>query len=308
MRTEQLRYFISLAKTQSLNKTGLEFFTTHQGVSKAIRQLENEIGAPLFTRSSKGMFLTNEGKMFLPVAERCVNDLHDIQLAIRHANLCQNLEGQLSLWGTPITNSIIVPPLIDDFSVLYPKVRYKVEQANSREILKTVSLHSNALGFVIVLHDPDLQKIYAPYIHQVQFYPLQQDEYVCLASSQSPLANYKKISFEEFASYPVATVMSDSSEEHPINQLLKYLGHAELALSTQNLHLCIQAITSGKFHGISSRRSSTEAALIDEKDVVLIPFEEDLTLDIMLATNIRPELDDISQAFVDLVKERSATL
>ena len=102
--------------------------------------------------------------------------------------------------------------------------------------------------------------------------------------------------------------MSDSNEDHPINQLLKFLGHSELALSTQSLHLCTQAITSGKFLGISSRRSSTEAAVIGEKDVVLIPFEEDLTLDIMLVTNIRPELDDISQAFVDLVKERSATL
>lgn len=308
MRTEQLRYFLSLAKTQSLNKTGLEFYTTHQSVSKAIRQLENEIGASLFTRSSKGMFLTNEGRMFLPVAERCVKDLHDIQLQIRRANLCQELEGQLSLWGTPITNSIILPSLIGDFNVLFPKVRYQVKQSNSRDVLKIVSLHPNALGFVIVLHDTKLRKIYTPYIHQVQFYPLQQDEYVCLASSHSPIANYKKISFEEFSSHPIATVMTDSNADHPINQLLKYLGHSELALATQTPHLCIQAITSGKFLGISSRRTRTEAAVINEKEVVLIPFEEDLTLDIMLATNIHPELDEISQAFVDIVKERSTSL
>lgn len=44
MRLEQLKYFLSIAETQSINKTSLEFYTTHQGISKAIRQLEGEIG------------------------------------------------------------------------------------------------------------------------------------------------------------------------------------------------------------------------------------------------------------------------
>ena len=45
----------------------------------------------------------------------------------------------------------------------------------------------------------------------------------------------------------------------------------------------------------------------NSEEVVAIPFEEDLTLDIMLATNTHPELDEISQGFVELVKERSGS-
>ena len=305
MRIEQLRYFLSLAKTQSLNKTGLEFYTTHQGISKAIRQLEDEIGAPLFTRSSKGMFLTNEGHMFLPVAEKCVRDLHDIQLKIRYANRQQDLEGILQIWGTPLTNATLMPGLFEDFSTLYPKIRYQVDEADTLDILRSVSLHRNLLGSALVLHDPRYHTFYEPYLHEVICYPLQQDEYVCLAHKSLPLAERKQIRFEEFAAYPVTTLIPDTNNaDHPIKRLLRELGHTELSLSTQTSRLIAQAITSGKYVALGSRRGLDESAYLDD-DIVAIPFEEDLSLDIMLVTNTHPQLNEISQAFVELARENA---
>ena len=307
MRLEQLQYFLSIADTHAINKTSLEFYTTHQNISKAIRQLENEMGAPLFTRSSKGMILTREGEMLLPIAERCVNDLHRLQLDIQRLHCQKDLEGTLQLWGTPIADVIALPSLLNDFGVLYPSVRYQLEEFNTLDVLLKVSLHRNALGLVVVLHDPAFQEIYLPYLNQVQFYPLQQDEYICLVSAKSPLAERKRISFSEFASHPVTTLLPDASENHPIRQLLQRYGNTDLALATSTQRLLEQAILSGKYLAISSRRSRNEAICFTDEDVVAIPFEEDLTLDIMLATNTHPELDEISQAFVNLVKERSGS-
>ena len=305
MRLEQLKYFLSIAETQSINKTSLEFYTTHQGISKAIRQLEDEIGAPLFTRSSKGMMLTDEGSLLLPVAKRCVKDLHHVQLEIQHLHCEKELAGTLHLWGTPIANTIVLPSLLDDFRVLYPEVSYQVEEANTIDVLRTLALHKNALGLVVMLHNAIFQDMYAPYLGQIQFYPLQQDEYVCLAGAKSPLADYKHISLSEFAAHPVTTITPDNSEDHPLRQLLQRFGQSDMALSTQTPRLLTQAITSGKYLAISSRRCRSESVFFNSEDVVAIPFEEDLTLDIMLATNTHPELDEISQAFVELVKERS---
>ena len=283
----------------------MEFYTTHQGISKAIRQLEDEIGAPLFTRSSKGMFLTNEGHMFLPVAEKCVRDLHDIQLKIRYANRQQDLEGVLKIWGTPLTNATLMPGLFEDFSTLYPKIRYQVNEADTLDILRTVSMHRQALGSVLVLHASEFSDFYEPYLQEVQHFPLQQDEYICLAHRSLPLAEHRQISFTDFAAYPVTTLIPDATnEDHPIRKLLRRLGNSDLAFTTQSTRLIAQAIASAKYVGLASRRGVDTSAYFTSDDIVAIPFKEDLTLDIMLVTNVYPELDAVGQAFFDLIRER----
>ena len=45
--------------------------------------------------------------------------------------------------------------------------------------------------------------------------------------------------------------------------------------------------------------------LFNDNDIVYIPFEEDLSVDIMLATNAQPALDDVSRAFVELARENA---
>lgn len=306
MRLEQLKYFISIAHTQSINKTSLEFYTTHQGISKAIRQLEDEMGATLFTRSAKGMLLTKEGELLLPVAQNCVKELHRIQLEIQHLQCAKPLAGLLQLYGTPVSDAIVLPELLDDFGILYPDVQYQVDEANTIDILRNVSLHRNMLGLVAVLRNPVFSEIYTPYLSQVQCYPLQQDEYICVVGASSPLAERKRISFNELANYPVTTFLPDASESHPLRQLLQKFG-TTIALAAQTPHLLAQAITSGKYVAISSRRIRTEAAFLDSDKIVALPFDEDLTLDLMLVTNLQPELDDVGQAFLALVKERSAS-
>lgn len=216
MHAEHLKYFLALAENHSITKTSLEFYTTHQSVSKIIRQLEEEMEAQLFVRSSKGMTLTPEGEVLLPVA---------------------------------------------------------------RETVKA--------------------------FQQVRLQPFMKDEYICVAGAQSPLAKRKTISIAELMQQPIAMLQTEINETHPFTQLLQRLGNVEPALQTQSRQLYGQLIASGRYVGISSRHYSDGSQLIADNDAVLIPFEEDLTLDIMLATNAQPALDDVSRAFVELARENA---
>lgn len=53
MEIRQLRYFVQIYKSGSLLKTSENLFISHQALSKALRTLELELGAPLFYRTSK---------------------------------------------------------------------------------------------------------------------------------------------------------------------------------------------------------------------------------------------------------------
>src|SRR3984957_8234841 len=61
-----LRYFVAVAEARSLKLAAEEkLHTTQPSLSRQIRDLENEVGASLFSRSSRGVELTTAGRVFL---------------------------------------------------------------------------------------------------------------------------------------------------------------------------------------------------------------------------------------------------
>ena len=54
MQPKQLQYFITAYATKNIQRAAEKLFVSRQGISKTIRELEQELGADLFLRSSKG--------------------------------------------------------------------------------------------------------------------------------------------------------------------------------------------------------------------------------------------------------------
>src|ERR1700750_82307 len=66
MELRHLRYFVAAAEAGSLKLAAEEkLHTTQPSLSRQIRDLEHEVGAPLFLRSSRGVELTVAGRVFL---------------------------------------------------------------------------------------------------------------------------------------------------------------------------------------------------------------------------------------------------
>ena len=70
MNTDQIAYFIDIAKTGSINTTAKRMFSSQQAVSDAIKRMEQELGCTILERSKRGVSLTDDGKYVL---QRCPN-------------------------------------------------------------------------------------------------------------------------------------------------------------------------------------------------------------------------------------------
>lgn len=70
MQFKQLEYLVSVAETKSMTVTGNLLYVSHQNVSKSLISLEEELGIPLFRRTSKGVTLTDEGEAILQYARQ----------------------------------------------------------------------------------------------------------------------------------------------------------------------------------------------------------------------------------------------
>lgn len=83
MELRQLRYFLSVADCRSFVSAAAGLYISRQAVSKAISQLEEELGVALFMRDTSGAFLTPTGLMFYDRIRGVVKEIDDIEQQIR---------------------------------------------------------------------------------------------------------------------------------------------------------------------------------------------------------------------------------
>ena len=83
MEIRQLRYFLSVAENRSFVSAATRLYISRQAVSKAISQLETELGVELFVRDTSGAFLTPTGVLFYERARSIIMELDNLAEQIR---------------------------------------------------------------------------------------------------------------------------------------------------------------------------------------------------------------------------------
>jgi LysR family cyn operon transcriptional activator len=86
MDIQQLRYYLTLADSNSFAKAADNLFISRQGLSKSITILEKELGMPLFYRTSTGVELTESGEIFHAHALRIMDEYQAALNTIQNLN------------------------------------------------------------------------------------------------------------------------------------------------------------------------------------------------------------------------------
>ena len=95
MDIRSMRYFLEVAKTKSFTNAARRLYLSPQALGKAIREMEAEMGQPLFVRDRRALQLTAFGRSALREAEQCVSQfdrsLARISSLAREAAGCVNI-------------------------------------------------------------------------------------------------------------------------------------------------------------------------------------------------------------------------
>jgi DNA-binding transcriptional LysR family regulator len=79
----QIETFVTVAETRSVSRASARLRVAQPALSRQIRSLEEELGAPLFARTPRGMSLLPEGEIFLEHARRILADVEAAKSSIR---------------------------------------------------------------------------------------------------------------------------------------------------------------------------------------------------------------------------------
>ena len=191
MELHQLRYFVSVAERRHFTKAARDLRVAQPSVSRAIRVLEEELGAPLFHRMRGNVALTPAGEVLLPWARRVLADVDGAALEVHE--LAELRRGRLAVGATPSLTTTLLPPALTRFHQSFPAIELVLREAGSRDLV--AELEQGALDVALVI---------LPLRHEVlETTPLLREELVVAMRPDHPLAARRQITIADLRTVPL---------------------------------------------------------------------------------------------------------
>ncbi|SCK42413.1 transcriptional regulator, LysR family [Variovorax sp. HW608] len=185
MEMRHLRYFVALADCLSFTRAAERVHVTQSTLSHQIRQLEEELGQPLFERIGKKVVTTEAGELLRGFASRALREV-DQGVALLKPD-AGNLTGQVRIGATHTFNMGLIPECVALFLARHPTVRISVEELSAEVICSRLRAGELDLGIAYRPEDPT----------DLWFEPLYNEEMVLVVSDTHPLAGRKRIRMVE---------------------------------------------------------------------------------------------------------------
>lgn len=205
MTLKQLKYLLGVVDN-GLNITSAaeRLYTSQPGISKQLKQLEQEIGVQIFARKGKSLVgLTPAGVSVVDYARKITRDVDNIRSLGQE--LTEETEGTLSIATTHTQARYVLPETLRQFHERYPNVNLEMHQGTSEQIADLVA--ENRVDFAIATESHDL-------FPDLNLLPCFEWDRIVLTPQDHPLADDEdELTLEKLSEHPLITYVFSSTRE-----------------------------------------------------------------------------------------------
>ena len=229
MEMHQVRYFLAVARVLNFTRAADECNVTQPSLTRAIKQLEAELGGDLFRRERPAAQLTELGLRMHPLLKQCY------EAAIGARQLASSFKsGEVGALRIALTHSIdlsLLIPHLDQIKRLFNRLEFRFLRGNSREVAEFLKKGEAELGIAAEI-DEEWERL--------DTWPLFVESFQVVVNRRHPFADRKEIALDDLQN----------------QQLLSrsYCEHAERLSASLRDH----GIDVDHSHGISSERDLIE--------------------------------------------------
>ena len=213
MEIRNLTTFVRIAEVQSFSHTAAELGYSQSAVTMQIKQLEEELGTPLFERIGRKIKLTQAGERLLPHALSILDSVREAQNV---ASEPRQVSGRLRIGTCESYVISVLPPVFMEMSRLCPRVEISTHTAMVPDLCDM--LRQNDVDILFFLDE----KIYFPEWVKVWERP---EKILFVASAGSELAQEKNISIERLLAAPLYLTERGISYRYAMEQVLAARGY-----------------------------------------------------------------------------------
>jgi len=147
MEIRTLEYFLMVAKEENITHAANQLHIAQPSLSRALMQLEEEMGQQLFIRGKRKVTLTQAGVLFKRRAEEIMNLVDKTQQEMRND---MELNGEIYIGiGEFYATDVFLPELITSFSQKYPQVSYHFYSGNADSIKERIDHGTLDIGILL---------------------------------------------------------------------------------------------------------------------------------------------------------------
>jgi LysR family cys regulon transcriptional activator len=196
MKLQQLRYLKEVAKRGlNVSEAAEALHTSQPGISKQIRQLEDELGVDILVRKGKRVVdVTEPGRIILEIAERILQDAENLRQAAREFG--SEGTGSFTIATTHTQARYALPPVIARSRQRYPKVRLSLRQGSPQHIAELVATGEADLAIATEA---------AEFYDTLMLLPCYQWNRCVITPLRHPLLKEKQLALETIARHPIVT-------------------------------------------------------------------------------------------------------
>ena len=204
MRLEQLQYIVEVSNQRSISKAAKNLYISQPSLSKAIAQLETELGFPIFVRLQQGIIPTTLGRQVVDKAQLILDELEDL----RH--IAHNDEAKLKQEPLKVALPLLLcnDLLNQTLHVLHercPDLSVLPYQSDTYTVIKDLIEGALDLG-IISYGSPEKDMVEAQLkAHHIFFHILSRENFYFVSSARSPWADRTEIAYQELGGTLVAT-------------------------------------------------------------------------------------------------------
>ncbi len=221
MEIRVLRYFLAIAREESITGAANSLHITQPTLSRQIKDLEDKLGQKLFVRGSHRISLTAEGMLLRKRAEEIISLVDKTQQEF--FSMKGNLSGDIYIGGGETEAMNYVASVCHELQNDYPDIHYHLYSGNAEDV--TERLDKGLLDFGLLIQPTDITKY--DYLHIPA-----KDSWGVIMLKDSPLAQKSEINVHDLANLPLIFSRQVLQSRMETNELAKWFGD-----EWKNLHI-----------------------------------------------------------------------
>ena len=196
MNFQQLRSIREAARRNfNLTEVANVLFTSQPGVSRQIREVEEELGVDIFERNGKRLTgLTEPGKGIMPIIERLLLEAENLKQAGN--DYSDQTKGTLAIATTHTQARYVLPKVVQQFRQAFPEVRIALQQSSPEHIAEWVLSGKADIGIAT--------EGLSQFKDLVSF-PCYEWNHIAVVPEGHPLLHKPRLTLEDLSNYPLIT-------------------------------------------------------------------------------------------------------
>lgn len=222
MRLNQFEMIVALEHCSSLSEAAEKLYMTQPSISKAIREMEEEVGYEILKRKKDGVAFTENGREVLRLSKEILLDIEKIR-QLREV-VDESVVGKISLGGSGYYGNKVFSLLVIPLKTKYPNLSIQIQEAFSIDIINKVAEGTLDFG-IIMMYCNDQPPMMARIRHYGLAYENCFSDYVGLYARRGhPLHQQEQVTMRDVLRYPYVTGGSRNSVKY-VYQLLQEYGY-----------------------------------------------------------------------------------